>query len=241
MTTPPRVLALALAAGLLLACDGDGDGDGDMDAAQADTTPTDTMPPPPADSCVERCGSYDESALCQCDPGCVAYDNCCGDFSETCAPPVADTDYVFATDDECADDADWLPVTFVRDGDTIDLANGSAVRFLLVDTPEVSSNDCMADEAEAFTRDLIENTNRVCLVQDPTSGNVDTYDRLLRYVYVRDPLVDDRPINLNLRLIRLGFGRLLYPYAAGRVHEQSGIDMQRAARDEDLGIWGICY
>ena len=209
-----------------------------VDTAAPDTA-TDTGAP--AGTCAARCGTYAASESCQCDGGCVQFGNCCGDYEALCVTGPAATDFLVATGGECADAADWIAVTHVRDGDTVDVASGDAVRFLLVDTPELSSDDCVAWEARAFTvAEVAASGDSVCLLKDPTSTDRDLYGRLLRYVYVRGAGAGGQPINLNVRLIRLGYGRLLYPYASGRVYEPEGRAAQAAAGAEGLGGWGAC-
>ncbi|PKM02137.1 MAG: hypothetical protein CVV17_06110, partial [Gammaproteobacteria bacterium HGW-Gammaproteobacteria-7] len=106
---------------------------------------------PPAGTCAARCGTFSVGESCQCDAPCVQYGNCCADYEALCATGPAATDFLVAQGDDCADAADWIAVTHVRDGDTVDVASGDAVRFLLVDTPELSSDDCVAWDARAFT------------------------------------------------------------------------------------------
>lgn len=207
-------------------------------ASANDTASADTAVP--LGTCAARCGEYVTGASCQCDPACTQYDNCCTDYAALCSGGPAATDFVVAKDTECADPGDWFVVTRVRDGDTIDLATGDAVRFLVVDTTEISSNDCEAWEAKAFTKAAVEASGEVCLVSDPTSDDRDLYDRLLRYVYVRDAAADGAPINLNVRLVRLGYARVYYPYAYGRVYEDEAKAAQAAAAEELLGGWGAC-
>jgi hypothetical protein len=38
------------------------------------------------------------------------------------------------------------------DGGTVELATGEQIRYLMVDTPELSSDDCFAEEAKEFAR-----------------------------------------------------------------------------------------
>ena len=223
--------------------DADTDTATDADAATdtAADTGTDTDTVTSALSCAGRCDDYDQTRPCQCDASCARYGNCCADWADLCAPPSTATDYLAAQGSECASDADWHTVTHVRDGDTVDLDNGEAVRFLVMNTPETSSDDCYAYAAKDFTRAAIaQSGERVCLVTDPTAEDRDLYDRLLRYVYVRDPAAGEAPINLNLRLVRLGYARVYYPYAYGRVYEPQAKAMQAAAKAEQRGGWGSC-
>ena len=214
------------------------------DAAAPDGGPEDAASPDAITALVRgagRCGRFDALAPCQGDAACAQFGNCCADYEAACGIVNNVDDFLFAQGGECADPSSWFAVTRVRDGDTVDLEGGEAVRFLLVDTPEVTSDDCMAWEAKAFTQAAVaQSGGEVCLVTDPTSEDRDLYDRLLRYVYVRDQTQAAGPYNLNVRLLRLGQGRLLYPYAFGRLYEEVGKGMQAAAAAEDQGGWGTC-
>lgn len=90
----------------------------------------------------------------------------------------------------------------VVDGDTIELANGDRVRYIGVDTPEsVKPNtpvECFAKEAMKRNQEFVEG-KKVRLVRDVS--DVDTYGRLLRYVYVGD-------IFVNEVLVREGYARV---------------------------------
>jgi hypothetical protein len=69
------------------------------DSSLPDTAPADTSSPdagapelPPVkdtNSCAGRCGVYIAGAACQCDKGCSAFGDCCGDFVQLCAVPDA--------------------------------------------------------------------------------------------------------------------------------------------------------
>lgn len=146
-------------------------------------------------------------------------------------------DWIVATAGHCEVDAHWQQVKWVADGDTIQLINNAKVRFLMVDTPELSSDDCQAKAALAFTKAELEATNLVCLEPDTVAGDKDMYERLLRYVwYARDGKV----VQLNARLVRQGHARIFYPYAKDLKYEGDGLAMQKLAKAEKLGGWGAC-
>lgn len=211
-----------------------------VDAATDTASTADTDATTPL-SCAGRCDEYDVARACQCNPSCGFYGNCCADWADLCDPSSAPGDVLVAAGSECASDADWHTVTRVSDGDTVVLDDGDAVRFLVMNTPELSSDDCYAYLAKDYARLAVTTSGgRVCLVADPTSGDRDLYDRLLRYVYVSDPAAGPRPVNLNLRLVRLGYARVYYPYAFGRLYEQQAKAMQAMAQAESRGGWGAC-
>lgn len=46
--------------------------------------PSPEQAPPSGDSCLNRCGTFDEDAVCNCDFDCVQYDDCCPDVVDIC-------------------------------------------------------------------------------------------------------------------------------------------------------------
>ena len=65
-------------------------------------------------------------------------------------------------------------------------------------------------------------------------SDTDHYDRLLRYVWLRD---GDGWVFVNLELVRRGFAQVVtYP---PDVHwTDTFLDAQREARDAGVGLWG---
>lgn len=97
--------------------------------------------------------------------------------------------------------AEVFQVEHVVDGDTVKLTNGQIVRYIGIDTPEVTSSEitsqCFGKEAREKNRELVEG-KEVTLTKDVSE--TDKYDRILRYVYDEDIFVNDY-------LIRNGFAR----------------------------------
>lgn len=119
----------------------------------------------------------------------------------------------------------------VIDGDTIELATGERVRYLLVDTPEVSEPpDCFGPEASDYNRSLVEGQT-IELSYDEEC--YDRYDRLLAYV-----TLDGRSIN-ELLLSR-GFACVLHiaPNGASRVEDYRRLE--ETAEVGQVGLWGAC-
>ena len=134
-----------------------------------------------------------------------------------------------STDSEIPD-GDVATVVNVIDGDTIDVElNGIEyrVRYVGVDTPE--RDEPYYREATGFNRDLVANET-IILVQDVSE--TDRFGRLLRYVYLEDGTF------VNAELIAGGFARTVTfpPDVAQTDYFQ---DLQRAARNDNLGLWGI--
>jgi endonuclease YncB( thermonuclease family) len=71
-------------------------------------------------------------------------------------------------------------VTFVYDGDTVEVAGLGTIRIIGIDTPEAGR--CGADEARAALNDLA--LNKIATLTPGKGENADRYGRLLRYVDV---------------------------------------------------------
>ncbi len=122
-------------------------------------------------------------------------------------------------------------VAQITDGDTIELDNGEKVRYLGVDTPETYGTvDCYGPEAKLFNRDLVEG-QEVKLEYDVECR--DMYDRLLAYVYVDGQMV-------NRVLLERGYARVLIIPPNGQKYEQEFEDLEAAARNAGVGLWGTC-
>ncbi|MDC0667048.1 thermonuclease family protein [Nannocystis radixulma] len=120
----------------------------------------------------------------------------------------------------------------VIDGDTIVLASGEKVRYLMVDTPEITNgkNECFGQQARDFNAEYVLG-KEVTLTYDVECA--DPYDRLLAYVEVPDG-------ELNSLLIARGYGCVLNipPNGEDRADEFKAI--QAAAQEQKAGLWGMC-
>lgn len=121
-------------------------------------------------------------------------------------------------------------VTNVVDGDTVDLDSGERVRYLMVDTPELSSGDCYAQEARQYNEQLVLG-REVTLRYDVECE--DHFGRLLAYVSVGGTEV-------NSLLVDRGYACMLHiaPNGDDRVDEFAGREVQ--ARTQGRGMWGLC-
>lgn len=122
-------------------------------------------------------------------------------------------------------------VTRVLDGDTVELENGDKIRYLLVDTPEVSGGgDCYGANAKQFNSDLVLGKT-VQLRYDVEC--TDAYDRTLAYVTVNGQEV-------NSLLIQRGYGCVLHipPDGDSRVDELRALQLE--AKNARRGLWGAC-
>ncbi|RMG98094.1 MAG: thermonuclease [Deltaproteobacteria bacterium] len=119
----------------------------------------------------------------------------------------------------------------VIDGDTVVLADGHRVRYLLVDTPEISGMaECFGPEAAEANRSLVEG-REVDLEYDEVCR--DDYDRLLAYVSI-----DGREINLTL--VERGYACVLEIPPNGADRADIYRAAEQAAKDAGAGLWGVC-
>ncbi len=132
---------------------------------------------------------------------------------------------------------DTYYVTKVDDGDTIKVVmNGKTetIRFIGVDTPEThdprKSVQCYGEAASEFTSTLLD-SKYVRLEADPLGTNRDRYNRLLRYIYVDDVLVNEELVKQGY-----GFANLGFPFTKSGLFERH----QDNARTNNLGLWGNC-
>lgn len=130
-------------------------------------------------------------------------------------------------------------VVRVVDGDTIVIDRGGGnerVRYIGIDTPEsVKPNtpvEFMAREASAANEALVAG-REVVLERDVS--DTDRYDRLLRYVWLRE---GDGWVFVNLELVRRGFAQVV-TYPPDVRWTDTFLAAQREARDAGVGLWGL--
>lgn len=120
-------------------------------------------------------------------------------------------------------------VSHVYDGDTLRLADGTKVRLIGVDAPEVESpygrGEPYGEESRKFLASLVEGRKVSLTIGDPP---VDRYGRTLAYVYVDNVLV-------NGRIIREGWAEAYrrFPHPMRDLF----VAYEREARSKGLGIW----
>lgn len=120
----------------------------------------------------------------------------------------------------------------VIDGDTVVLEGGERVRYLLIDTPEISGAEpeCYGIEAMQFNADLVDG-KEIELTYDEECR--DRFGRLLAYVKVNDRSV-------NHLLVERGFACVLHipPNGADTVDDFKALETR--AKAEGRGLWGAC-
>jgi len=125
------------------------------------------------------------------------------------------------------------------DGDTIHVSSSKgteSIRLIGVDTPEVGWNgepsDCYGQEAQAFTRELLED-KQVWLTFDGSC--TDAYDRTLAYVHVGNGDQDF----FERQLLRRGYGTA-FPWSGTDTFEDTFADDESQAMSEGAGLWSAC-
>ena len=123
-------------------------------------------------------------------------------------------------------------VARVGDGDSIELADGTQVRLVQIDAPELGEGECFGAEAAEALRELLPPGTSIRLEPDPRLDDVDRFDRLLRYVH-RDGL------NVNLELVRRGAASVWFVDDRGRYAVEL-LEAAREAQEAGRGLWSAC-
>ncbi|MCF7905713.1 thermonuclease family protein [Candidatus Gracilibacteria bacterium] len=132
------------------------------------------------------------------------------------------------------DDCQWRTLDRVVDGDTIEVEDGLRVRFIGIDTPETKDEDKPIQrfgmEAYHKTKELLQESDRVCLILDEEGDTYDVYQRLLAYVFT------EKEVDVNAELLKGGFARgyLYFPFS--RKEEFSVYHEE--AKVAKRGLWG---
>ena len=127
---------------------------------------------------------------------------------------------------------DHAVVNRVIDGDTIVLDTGDKIRYLLINTPEDTTEvQCYGPEATQLNTELV-GGKEVNLAYDDR-GCTDRYGRLLAYVSVQGREV-------NSLLVERGYACVEYipPDGSDRVDEFKALQTQ--ARADGRGLWVAC-
>jgi endonuclease YncB( thermonuclease family) len=125
-----------------------------------------------------------------------------------------------------------VTVVKVYDGDTVTLSDGTRVRLIQIDAPEVSEGECFAVESRRALSTLIRR-QIVTFEPDPILDQVDRFGRRLGYLFIRGT-------NVNLRMIELGAAA---PYFYQGRRGTYSDKMQAAANDAvemNRGLWKKC-
>ena len=149
-------------------------------------------------------------------------------LGEVTAPPTEEGEQVLSSE---------VVVAYVIDGDTFDTADGERVRLLGVDTPE--REECYYQESTEFVRQWLEGAT-VRLESDVRE--VDTYGRLLRYVFIDqepDGSATSTELLVNDVLLAEGYATYL-PIGPDRRYRLQFRDSWEAAQAREVGRWSVC-
>jgi micrococcal nuclease len=137
----------------------------------------------------------------------------CGESGSTCGPTEA-------------------VVARVIDGDTVELASGERIRYLMVNTPETTGgkNECYGANAVQFNKDLVEGKTVELSYDDDCT---DRFDRTLAYVRVSGQEV-------NTLMIERGYACLLHIPPNGDDRADEFEALEDAAKAANRGLWGAC-
>ena len=126
-----------------------------------------------------------------------------------------------------------LRITSITDGDTIKLSDGTSVRLLQIDSPELRGNECYATEAQKALAKLINRSGKISLTTDPNLDEVDRYGRLLRYLFIGKR-------NINLEMVRIGAAAPYFYRSERGLYSEKLMNAAELARLNKRGFWGKC-
>lgn len=112
-------------------------------------------------------------------------------------------------------------VARVIDGDTLVLNTSQKVRLSGINTPE--TQECYYEQAKQRLMELVLN-KEVVLERDIT--DIDRYNRLLRYVYVNNTMI-------NLVMVKEGYARVYDKYK----DDTKYYDLLKLSEPDNIGIW----
>lgn len=153
-------------------------------------------------------------------------------------------DWVEAPAGHCEDPDHLAVVTWVKDGDTVQIdwphptekGKKASVRYIGVAAAEV--DECWGTEGTEALQSLTPFDGLVCLQQEKNSANYDMFGRYLRWVFIQ--LEDGRWVLQNQRLVRLGEAQAYHQYLKGRIYEAEIKAAEGNAKAESRGGWNAC-
>ena len=125
-----------------------------------------------------------------------------------------------------------VQVVRIYDGDTLTLSTGEKVRFLQIDTPEISPAECYGAEARTALVDII-GKSPIALESDSVSNDKDQWGRLLRYVKVGN-------VNVNLRLVEIGAAAPRFYNGEKGKYSAALLRAAQNAKAKKIGLWKTC-
>jgi endonuclease YncB( thermonuclease family) len=124
-------------------------------------------------------------------------------------------------------------VASVTDGDTLRLDDGTRVRLVQIDAPELGSGECYSRKSAGVLARLAPVGSGVRLRADPALDRTDRYGRALRYVFRGGT-------NVNVALVRRGAAApWFFDGDRGRYADRL-LAAAEEAKAAGRGLWGAC-
>lgn len=131
------------------------------------------------------------------------------------------------------DDCQWEALDRSVDGDTLLLESDMRVRFIGIDTPETKHPqkpvELFGPEASELTKDLLENSQEVCLIESEVGDDYDKYGRKLAYIF------SEFGVDVNAELLRQGLAKGYFNFPFDREKEFRALEKQ--AQSERRNLW----
>lgn len=126
------------------------------------------------------------------------------------------------------------PVNVIKiyDGDTVTLSDGTRVRLVQIDAPELASSECFAIESRESLTNLLSG-KKVRFAYDKDLDKIDKYGRKLGYLYVGKT-------NINVKMIRIGAAAPYFYGGSEGKYAQKMLDAVETAQKAKKGLWGKC-
>lgn len=126
-----------------------------------------------------------------------------------------------------------IRIDSIIDGDTIKLTTGQSVRLLQIDTPEMRGSECHSLESSQALAKLLTKEGTLKLTTDPSLDEVDSYGRLLRYLFIGKT-------NINLKMVELGAAApYFYRKELGK-YSKKLLSAAQQAQAKKIGLWATC-
>jgi micrococcal nuclease len=123
-------------------------------------------------------------------------------------------------------------VKTVLDGDSFELTDGTTIRLIGIDAPDIEIDACYSAEATAHLKELLPVDKGVRIVYDTT--RTDRFGRTLAYVYrLPDGLF------VNVAMVRDGFARDMAS-GSNTAHADEIATALSDARTAQRGLWQAC-
>lgn len=114
----------------------------------------------------------------------------------------------------------------VIDGDTVELFNGSILRYTAITAPEEGED--FAEEATKLNKELVEGKE---IKLEYGNYKSDKFGRVLAY-----PIIDNK--NICIELVRKGMAEIVvYQKRKPFIHQVQLLEAQTEAKKNKLGIW----